>query len=410
MKRMKRCILFLFLFMMFIPFVTVHADPTCSEIRDKVDEFNRIEEEIETLGCDKSQDVATTTKCNKLSVRKNILLTDLFEIYEMDIDCDKSIIKPIIENNSGKCSNELSSQVNSIASLMLKNFYVIGTILFIIFGSIDFFKNVIASDAKDMPKNRKNFLKRSIALVLLYFLPLLINLIFSFLPNHYRLGTNKYVCNAKTYHTYSKSEVVSGYYSKDLITVGKTGKGKAIAGAAKANLEYAKSHGFTYSSDYSHSSATAFSEKNTVKKVCCASLIGASIYKAGVYNEQEADAIYSESAGTVAENLAKKGWIVIYNEKDLQPGDILVWRCVNAGYCRSTTIDGKTNPIGHVDIYGGNGIKYSAGGNASIQAVESKFRTNIYNSDGTVNKTFYCGLRYPGKKWGNLWLRIKKEY
>ena len=237
MKRMKRILIFLFFIMLFIPFTVVHADPTCAEIREKAEKYNDVEDKLEKLNCSKSYQEDTTVECNKLSLQKNLLLTDLYEIYDMDVDCDKSIIKPIVENNRGVCSNEISSTVNSFAKLLLKNFYVIGTILFIIFGSLDFFKNIVTADPKEMPKNRRNFLKRAIALILLFFLPLIINLIFMFLPNHYRLGTNKYVCNAKSYYTKDKeANVISGYYSKSLITVSPKGggaSGKAIAEAAR---------------------------------------------------------------------------------------------------------------------------------------------------------------------------------
>ena len=406
MKRMKRILIFLFFIMLFIPFTVVHADPTCAEIREKAEKYNDVEDKLEKLNCSKSYQEDTTVECNKLSLQKNLLLTDLYEIYDMDVDCDKSIIKPIVENNRGVCSNEISSTVNSFAKLLLKNFYVIGTILFIIFGSLDFFKNIVTADPKEMPKNRRNFLKRAIALILLFFLPLIINLIFMFLPNHYRLGTNKYVCNAKSYYTKDKeANVISGYYSKSLITVSPKGggaSGKAIAEAARQIKKHTVEKQYYWGCNYQ-----GFKQPSSVTDrlhyMCCAELPTAALYKAGIYDEATLKKLYSASAGITFRNFQAHGWILITDPDQLEPGDLLFYHnfgCSKPG-CGWGKINGKLVYIGHVDIYYGDGKKVSTGGDVwgrLINGHDGAFTKELSNFKAkTSSQEFVGALRYPGK-------------
>ena len=402
MKRIKKNILFLLFILLIIPFSLskVQADSfSCSEIKDKVDKYNEVTSKIESLECIKSTKIATTTECNTLSLEKNMLLVEIFEINDMKIDCDKSLIEPIVKENKNKCSNELSSTINSVASLMLKNFYVVGTLLFIIFGSLDWFKSVVNSDPKDIPKNRKNFLKRSIALVLLYLLPLIINLIFTFLPTHYRLGTDKYVCNAKTYYTQG-ANTISGYYSKDLITTspGGSSKGKALAEAARKNKEFAKNNGFTYSDGrdgrLSCGVNTCFTDKNPYKTICCATVVAASLEDAGIYKESELNYSIHSAPGT-ARFLASKGWKAIWRKEDLKPGDVLLYqKLTNVSGCGTATIEGKTYHVPHVAIYYGDNKIINTGG--SLSTVITNFSASHFTCYGG-DCVWLCGMRYVGK-------------
>ena len=398
MKRIKKNILFLLFILLIIPFSLskVQADSfSCSEIKDKVDKYNEVTSKIESLECSKSTKIATTTECNTLSLEKNMLLVEIFEINDMKTDCDKSLIEPIVKENKNKCSNELSSTINSVASLMLKNFYVVGTLLFIIFGSLDWFKSVVNSDPKDIPKNRKNFLKRSIALVLLYLLPLIINLIFTFLPTHYRLGTDKYVCNAKTYYTQG-ANTISGYYSKDLITTspGGSAKGKAIAEAAKSIKQDAINNGYTWGCN---GGPVDLQGSSTYKKMCCAEVLGAALYRAGIYDKSGASAYQTASAPGLGNLLKNKGWILITDSKQLQPGDVIFYEKLAKQWEASTVnINGKDIHICHTDIYYGNGKKVSTGGGFIQKNLLQNYSDN--SECYSVSDRFAFAFRFPGKK------------
>ncbi len=397
MKRIKKNLIFLFFIMLLMPLTMqiVYAEPTCSEINDKVDQYYTIEEEMESLECSKSTDASIIKRCNTLDQKRIMLLTDIYEINDMDIDCDKTGVSDIINDNKGLCTNELSSRVNSFAKLMLNNFYIIGTILFIIFGSLDFFKNVASSDQKDLKKNRANFFKRLTALFLLYILPVLINLIFMVLPYHYRLGTNRYVCSSESYYV-SSDEVVSGYYSKSGIGItvygGSTASGRAIAEAAKEIKQTAVNNGYTYGCN---GASASIQGTNKLSTMCCAELIGASLLKAGIYTESEVASIQSASAPTTTRNLVAKGFKAIWDEKQLQPGDILIYKkFTDLDGCGTATIEGTTYHVPHVDIYYGNGKKISTGG--AWSTVVSDFSTDDFYTQGGYAH-WLCGLRYVGK-------------
>ena len=47
----------------------MYADYTCADIKDKVDQYDKIEEEIASLKCDESYNATTTTQCNNLSLK-----------------------------------------------------------------------------------------------------------------------------------------------------------------------------------------------------------------------------------------------------------------------------------------------------------------------------------------------------
>ena len=201
---MKKYLLFILFILLIIPFSVrgVYAMTPCDEVEKKISDYKEIESEITDLSCESSPKKENVALCNQLSSELNLVLTDLFEIYEEDTYCDLSELTPIINQNKNRCTKDVSDKINSLAKTGYRYFYIIGTFLFIIFGSLDFFKNIIQSSPEKLAKNRKNFFKRMIALLLIYFLPMILNYIFY--PNHLKLGTNKYICVATIYNESGK--------------------------------------------------------------------------------------------------------------------------------------------------------------------------------------------------------------
>ena len=225
------------------------------------------------------------------------------------------------------------------------------------------------------------------------------NMIFAFLPNHYRLGTTKYVCNAKSYYTKEKNaNTISGYYSKDLITempTGSSAKGKAIAEAAKEIKQNAINNHYTWGCN---SLPPDKQGTGVTNHMCCAEVLGAALYKAGIYDLNGAKSYQTASAPGLGRLLKSKGWILITNAKDLQPGDVLFYeKLVNPGTAGVVQINGESIHTCHVDIYYGDGKKVSTGGGFNQRSLINTF--SVDSSCYQVKSKWRYAFRYPGKKW-----------
>lgn len=402
MKRIKKIVLLLIFVLLLIPFTTAYA-ANCSDVQKAVNELEELENSYMELGCDSAEDEETISQCTEVQVNKALVLAKIFK-YNDDKVCPSIDLSSIIEEYADDCSNEFSSEVKELSDSVMNIFFISAPFVLIVFGSLDFFKVLAGNNPAEMKKNRSNFIKRLVAFILLYLTPVIVRFLFSLTP--YDLNGTTYICDQTVdFNKKISSAAVKGTYngykggkkSSKREGGGDSADGDAIADAARECKEYAQANDFTYSDLIAHNAVTAFSDQNYEKTVCCASLIGASIYKAGIYDAAKANEIYSESAGTVSSNLDDNGWEVIWDADDLEAGDVIVYRCVNAGYCGTYTIGGTTDQIGHVEIYAGNGQKYNTGSTNAIQNyIESDFNIYLYNSDGSVNKEFFCGLRYPG--------------
>lgn len=410
---MKKKLMFLFLILIF-PFTinSVSAEITCTEVNDKVAEYNEIESEITDLKCSAAKENDLLVKCDDLSLELNLVLTDLFEIYDSDTYCDTTAVKAIVDKNTDKCTKEVGDTVNSIAKSLYRWFYIIGTFLFLILGSIDFFKNVIHSDPKQLPKNRKNFAKRAIALVLIFFLPMLINYIFSALSNHYKLGTNKYICVAKTYSEIevkkadptkknegNKGGNTTNKPKEDEATIKK--KRAAIATAAKSVKEYHKKHKMHWCAKRYNSKGKVIhpacktkyvelvlTSSNTQNAMSCATLVNVSLYKAGIYTKEDLNSHNINGARSTAIYLINKNWKVIKKKKNLRAGDVVFFTGTGYGKKDPVKVPGikKKQKPGHVEIYAGDGKTYNTGGEGSSSYITKKLSGN-----------FLFGLRYNGE-------------
>ena len=104
-----------------------------------------------------------------------------------------------------------------------------------------------------------------------------------------------------------------------------------------------------------HGLNTTFEQsKNGYHHTCCATYVSWVLQKAGYLSESE----HSNSASGLQSIMKKKGFKVINNQADLQPGDVL---------CYSS----------HVEIYAGDNKVYNAG---SGRAIRSASPANVYRS------------------------------
>ncbi|MBR2712832.1 MAG: hypothetical protein IKE73_03895 [Bacilli bacterium] len=136
---------------------------------------------------------------------------------------------------------------------------------------------------------------------------------------------------------------------------------------------------------------------------CCASYVSAVLIDAGVFPYEELDGlgnVFSESGvpekGETSFNAADdvykylrfvKGWERIDNVEDLEPGDICFYeRSDDESYNPSNPWNTGECNTGHVDIYMGNGTKFSAGSSESM---------SYEDPESFSSSTWLCAYRPP---------------
>jgi len=95
--------------------------------------------------------------------------------------------------------------------------------------------------------------------------------------------------------------------------------------------------------------ATFEKSKEQYHNTCCATYVSWVLQETGYLTKEEHINNYLNGANNLWKYLEKKGWKVVDNIENIQPGDIL---CYN----------------GHVAIYGGRGAQYDAGNKQIISA------------------------------------------
>lgn len=122
---------------------------------------------------------------------------------------------------------------------------------------------------------------------------------------------------------------------------------------------YGKSHGLN---------STFEASKTNYQNTCCATFVSWVLQGAGYITPEEHSEYGLNSANSMRDFLKGKGWIVITNSSELQPGDVI---CYDH----------------HVEIYAGDGTIYNAGSGSSIR--------NAAPAQGTRINKMMCGLRAP---------------
>lgn len=109
--------------------------------------------------------------------------------YALNISIDKNSYIQILDTDVvSDCSSEntgILGSVNdedSVAWLLqqiLNYIKILGPSIAIVLGSVDFAKAIIASDEENMKKTQKKFINRLVAAALLFFVPLLVQIMLS---------------------------------------------------------------------------------------------------------------------------------------------------------------------------------------------------------------------------------------
>ena len=394
MKRIKKIIFILFFVILLLPFTVVHADD-CAKVQNAVNKLEELENTYEQMDCENTTSSLTLSECNTILVKKTQVLSKIFK-YNDENTCSSIDLSSIIDKYYGDCSNEFSSEVKEISDTVMNIFFISAPFMILLFGSLDFFKIIVGSNPEQIKKNRSNFFKRLVAFLLLYLTPVIVRALFSITP--YDLNGTTYICFQEiSLEPNYTSSAVRGKYGKRNRS---SGDGQAIADSAHDIKEYIVDNGFSYGFP-GLKVGTVANESNTSKKFCCATLVGVSLYNAGIYDEDTANSIQSDSAPTTVRNLIDKDWIVIWDPDELEPGDILVYQKTECDSCGSAIIEGTYYWTSHVDIYYGDGKKITTGDGATSYppgfsncSVISDFCPTCVSSS---TQRWLCGLRYPGK-------------
>lgn len=400
MKKIKYLIIFVFFIFLSPNLVLADTDEvTCSEIRNKYNEYTGVIDEYNSLVCDSVTDASTFETCKNLVYEKYSILEELYSLNDKNDNCHIDELNTLLDENSDKCSDTFSSDLKDFSNNVMNFFYVIAPFLLIIFGSIDFFKIIVNGDPKTIQKNRSNFFKRVIAFILLYFTPFIVKQILSL--SVYDLTGNKYICDVENMTPIGNSNaggtnnrvLYSGFYGIDNSLNYDSEVGGNILKGAAAVTKIWTNGGFVYF-DGSHSlqyGNIKQSINNPTKGTCCATLAAAALYKANVVSESEINSIPYNGAYYIAELLDRKGWQIIENYGSLQPGDIVFM--TSDANAPVTLSNGRTYNQGHVQIYAGSSRWYNAGSTDAIQKNQPYVMGDDY-----VRSRFSFAMRAPARK------------
>ncbi|MBR2713003.1 MAG: CHAP domain-containing protein [Bacilli bacterium] len=198
MKRKIKIALVLFLLLM-IPFGVKAEKITCSRIMNEHENYLQYKDQFDSINCNDIDSSEKAAKCTDLSTNINSSLQFLYNSVDSYPNCSTSEIQTTLNDNDTNCKSVYQTDMKETTKKIMTFFYVVAPFLLILFGSIDLTKIVSANDPEGMKKAKSNLTKRVIAFLLIYILPLFVNLSLSFVSNEYKLDGNYYSCKTQYY-------------------------------------------------------------------------------------------------------------------------------------------------------------------------------------------------------------------
>ncbi len=196
---------FLFAFIFFIDINFVNADENCVSVRDKINSYEVYKQSLESLDCTDNSDVDNVNACNENSVKRNIVVTEIMKLNDEKRICpsEEKEVEQIIKENEDSCGQIFDDTFNNFVNGIMKVFYILGPILLVLFGTLDFTKATVSNDAQALKKATRDFSKRLVATILLFLVPAVVNILLSFNVSDKYLSGNAYTCNYN-YITFNK--------------------------------------------------------------------------------------------------------------------------------------------------------------------------------------------------------------
>lgn len=188
--------LFLIIFVLFFKINIVSAD-TCAQIDEKIILYNNYTQALSELNCEDNTDSENVATCNSYNIKRNLMITDLMKENEKGNICanQKNEVDKIIKENKNRCGKIFDDNFSDFVDGVMAIFYILGPIFLIFFGSLDYSKAVVSSEADSLKKANKNFAKRVAATILLFLSPLIVNIIISMNVSSKYLSGNAYSCD-----------------------------------------------------------------------------------------------------------------------------------------------------------------------------------------------------------------------
>lgn len=338
-------------------------------------------------------------KCNSLNLERINALSYIYNAKESNPDLVDRDTEKILEENGKDCSTVFNEDIQDIIKKAFLMFYIAGPILLILYGSLDMINAIVAGDEKKRKALFVKFIKRSVALILLFASPAIVNLLVSL------FGADKYTANVYTC-VYEEKQVTISY--TPVISKGNyTSEGDAflgeeiLKGAAEVN-KAGVDNGWSY--NCVGATRVLSNIKNKTKStVCCADGVSAALVLAGIFNEEDianTKTLTKDSCGGYGGNnesatglqafLITQGWIKVSRIEDLQPGDVVFVRPMNDVNFACIRSQG-TKRAGHVEIYAGDGKSYNFGKTSDINTMGPHKRTYSYNGE----YAFIAAYRVP---------------
>lgn len=145
------------------------------ELNDLVEAtIQELSKEAESSGDTAAQEVYDNFSNNEASTFFGDIEADMAHVFEgiaLNWDFGRTI--------SDNCQELLGDGIIEIIELLFTWVKIMAPILLIIFGSLDYAKAVLANDNDALKKATSNFVKRAIAAAIIFFLPMLIELVFN---------------------------------------------------------------------------------------------------------------------------------------------------------------------------------------------------------------------------------------
>lgn len=353
----KKVINFILLLLVSFTFTSKVNAISCSDIDIEIDKYYSYKEKLDKGICNETDNEKSVNECNDSNLQKNLIVSKLMKLDDEGATCrsNQNAVDNIIKENKDKCNKVLDDDFTNIVNNIMVIFYIIGPILLIVFGTIDYSKVVISSDKDSLKKANQRFFKRLIATILLFLSPAFTNLIISLNNSDYYLSGDAYVCN---YSAVSYKKKYDIKYILQKISSGKYINNESYSSILEAaDALHKEQMTWHYSQNFppltSGNIESAINNPN--KGTCCATYVSSVLYKAGLFTEEEINSINYNHSVSLSNLLENSGWQKITNYSDLQAGDIVFMT------------SGSTRGVGHVQIYAGDGTWYNAGGNGSIR-------------------------------------------
>lgn len=198
--------IFLLIFCFFIGLNVVNAEETCSDVDKQIELYNYHKDQLDGVDCTDTSDENIVAVCNDSKMQKNAIVIELMRLNDAGKICkdNQSEVDKIVEENADSCTKIFGDTFTDFVNKVLTLFEIIGPILLIIFGSLDYANAVVSSDPELMKKANQKFLKRLTATIMLILAPVLTNIILAFNTSNYDLSGNSYSCEY-TYSAYFKN-------------------------------------------------------------------------------------------------------------------------------------------------------------------------------------------------------------